>query len=93
MRDVFGERLPHDTDVKIVCADPVGDEYQRDFVKRFYSARGRAELITRQLQVRFGPLRGEVRFQLAWSSPEELDAIGDRLLTAASLQEALASKS
>jgi hypothetical protein len=43
--------------------------------------------------MRFGALSEIVRKQIASSSIEELDEIGDRLLTAATLEEALALKS
>lgn len=68
---------------------PFKYEYQSDFAKR-YVAQGRAEIVTRQLVARFGPLSDQVKERITSSSSEELDAIGDRLLTAASLQEALA---
>lgn len=79
---------------------PFKYEYQSDFVKG-YVAQGRAEglvqgrvvLVTRQLTMRFGPLGAETKQKIESSSIEELDAIADRLLTAATLQEALAPKS
>lgn len=63
-------------------------EYQSDFAKR-YVAEGRASIVLRQLALRFGPLSPEVQAQIASSSSPELDAIGDRLLTASNLQDAL----
>lgn len=72
---------------------PFKYEYQSDFAKRYVGqgrAEGRAEIVTRQLKARFGSLSEEVKAQIASSSCEELDAIGVRLLTAASLQEVLA---
>lgn len=75
-------------------------EYQSDFAKHYFAkgrseghVEGRAALITRQLTARFGPLSEAVKQQIASSSIEDLDAIGDRLLTAASLEEALTRKS
>jgi Domain of unknown function (DUF4351) len=53
------------------------------------SAAGRADLLGRLLAHRFGPLPGVARERLAAASIEELDAIGERLLTARSLPEAL----
>lgn len=70
-----------------------GNNHTAAFAKRFYNAQGRAQIITRQLTARFGPLSEQVKYDLVWSTPEELDAIGDRLLTAATLQEALTPKS
>ncbi len=45
--------------------------------------------MSRQLARRFGPLTAEVALRVAAASVAELDAIGDRLLTAESLDEAL----
>jgi hypothetical protein len=50
---------------------------------------GRADLVVRQLTLRFGPLPSDVLSRISAASIEELDAIGERLLTAQSLQEAL----
>lgn len=75
---------------------PDGYEYQSDFARRYVAegqAKGRVAIVTRLLSARFGPLSEEVKKQIASRSSEELDAIGDRLLTAASLEEALAPRS
>ncbi|WP_161810363.1 DUF4351 domain-containing protein [Steroidobacter agaridevorans] len=75
---------------------PFKYEYQSDFAKHYVAeglTQGRVALITRLLAARFGSLSDAVRGKIAASTIEELDAIGDRLLTAASLQEALAPKS
>ncbi len=53
---------------------------------------GRAELVARQLTLRFGPLGDDVRARLSAASIEGLDVIGERLLTAQSLQDALGSQ-
>jgi hypothetical protein len=50
---------------------------------------GRTDLLARLLAHRFGPLPAAVHERLASASIEELDAIGERLLTAQSLIEAL----
>jgi hypothetical protein len=79
---------------------PFKYEYQSDFAKH-YVAEGRAQgmaqarvaLVTRLLAARFGLLSEDVKEQVASRSMEELDAIADRLLTAATLEEALAPKS
>jgi hypothetical protein len=76
--------------------DPAKYEYQSDFAKR-YVAQGRAEgalegraaLVLRQLTRRFGPLPPGATERLGATSVDELDAIGERLLTAESLDEAL----
>jgi hypothetical protein len=63
-------------------------EYQSDFARR-YIALGHANLIAKLLTRRFGPLTQEVQTRIAELSLAELDAIGDRLLTAETLHEAL----
>lgn len=50
---------------------------------------GRAELVMRLLTIRFGTLGEEVMARIGTATPEQLDAIGERLLTARTLQEAL----
>lgn len=75
---------------------PDGYEYKSDFARHYMAegrAEGRAAMVTRLLNARFGPLSEEVKKQIASRSSDELDAIGDRLLTAASLEEALAPRS
>ena len=52
-------------------------------------AEGRTDLICRLLVVRFGPLTAEVESRIRRASISELDAIGERLLTVPTLQEAL----
>jgi hypothetical protein len=76
--------------------DPAKYEYQSDFAKR-YVAQGRAEgalegraaLVLRLLTRRFGALPPDAAERLGAASIDELDAIGERLLTAQSLDEAL----
>jgi hypothetical protein len=80
--------------------DPSKCEYQSEFARRYVaqgreegrsegSAAGRADLLSRLLAHRFGPLPGSARERLAAASIEELGAIGERLLTARNLAEAL----
>ena len=74
--------------------DPAKYEYQSDFAKRYVAQgklEGRAALIVKQLTLRFGELNETVQAKIAAASVEELDAIGERLLTAQTLQDALAS--
>ena len=71
-------------------------EYQSDFA-RHYIAKGKAEggqsgraaIVTRLLTIRFGELTETVHSRIAAASIAELDAIGERLLSAATLSEAL----
>jgi hypothetical protein len=70
-------------------------EYQTEFAKRYYGrgrAAGRLELVLRQLTVRFGTLPESIRARLEAASSEDLDRIGERLLTASTLSEALESQ-
>lgn len=80
--------------------DPAKYEYQSDFARRYVAegkaegitqgnAQGRAAMVTRLLTHRFGSLPEDVRSGIAAASIEELDAIGKRLLTAKTLQEAI----
>ncbi len=71
-------------------------EYKTEFAKRYYGqglsegkAEGRAELVLRQLTRRFGDLPEDIRARVRGAGIGELDQIGDRLLTANSLSEAL----
>lgn len=76
--------------------DPAKYEYQSDFARQYVAqgiaqgrAEGRAALVVRQLSLRFGPVSHEVRTRIEEASIAELDEIGERLLTAQTLQEAL----
>jgi Domain of unknown function (DUF4351) len=75
-------------------------EFQSDFAKHYFAAgraegkaegeaHGRAALVLRQLMTRFGLVEGGVIERVERASIEELDAIGERLLTAGTLQDAL----
>lgn len=74
--------------------DPAKYEYQSDFARRYVAqgrVKGRAALVIRQLTLRFGPFPGATQGRIAEASIAELDVIGERLLTARTLQEALDS--
>lgn len=71
--------------------DPRKYEYQSDFAKR-YVAEGRAAMVIQLLGLRFGALPEAAHSQISQASSAELDAIGERLLTARTLQEALGSR-
>ena len=67
-------------------------EYQSEFARRYVAqgqAQGRAALVARQLSLRFGSLPSRIEARIAEASIEELDGIGERLLTAQTLDEAL----
>jgi hypothetical protein len=72
-------------------------EYYSDFAKGYVAqgkregqVEGRAQLVTRLLTLRFGELSADERGKISKASIAELDRIGERLLTSATLQEALA---
>jgi hypothetical protein len=79
--------------------DPAKYEFQSDFARKYVAlgkAEGRAEvqatlssIIAKQLTSRFGPLPEEARAKIAAASLTELEAIGERLLNAKTLSEAI----
>ena len=87
--------------------NPAKYEYQSDFA-RHYVAQGKAEgrlegeadgqragkaaLVVRLLTLRFGALSNELQTRIAQSGVADLDAIGERLLSAATVEEALSSR-
>lgn len=75
-------------------------EYKTEFAKRYYGqglaegkaegkTEGRAEPILRLLSLRFGALPEDAQARIRSAALEELDRIGERLLTAGSLEGAL----
>src|SRR5690606_32513196 len=71
-------------------------QYRSEFARRYVAqgreegrAEGRAALVSRQLEQRFGSLTESARARIVAASITELDAIGERLLTAGTLHEAL----
>jgi hypothetical protein len=93
MRDKL--RLSEAARRALQAMDPAKYEYQGDFARRYVAegeAKGRAALLIRLLALRFGPLAQQVETRLAEASIEELDQIAERLLTARTLDEAIASQ-
>ncbi len=99
-RDILSEALSEAARTALQNMEPGKREYRSEFAKRYYGqglsegeakglAVGRSELVLRQLTRRFGPLPDSVRARIRSASIEELDGVGDRLLTAGSLSEAL----
>ena len=73
---------------------PAGYEFQSDFARHHFArgqAQGRAALVVKQLTRRFGPLTQQVEARITEASIAQLDEIGERLLTAQTLDEALGS--
>ncbi len=84
--------------------DPAKYEFQSDFAKKYIAIgtqegkregtlegqlKGQTDLLVRLLTRRFGALPPPAAARIGAASNDELDAIGDRLLTAQSLEEAL----
>lgn len=72
--------------------NPAKYEYRSEIAKKFIGvghAEGRAALLQRQLTRRFGALPPAAIERLSAATINELDAIGERLLSAATLEEAL----
>jgi hypothetical protein len=92
--DLVSSSLSEAARRELQTMDPAKYEYQSDFAKRYVAqgrAEGRAEVIVRQLTLRFGALPVEAQGRIAEASLAELNTIAERLLTAATLQEALGS--
>jgi hypothetical protein len=75
-------------------------EYQSEFARQYVAegraegratgvAEGRAALIIRLLKLRFGVVDAALESRIHGASIDELDSIGERLLVASSLEEAL----
>ena len=80
---------------ELIIMDPAKYEYQSDFAKRYIGvgrAEGRAAILQRLLTHRFGPFPAPAIERLSSATIDELDAIGERLLSASSLDEALGSQ-
>lgn len=74
----------------------LGFEYQSDFARRYYGqgkAEGQVELILKMLAGRFGPLADTIQTHVRGANNAQLDAIAERMLTAQSLEQALATLS
>jgi len=80
--------------------DPRKYEYQSDFARHYIAlgraegvaegeAHGRLSLLIRQLTSRFGQIDSQTESRIHRASIAELEAIGERLLAARTLQEAL----
>jgi hypothetical protein len=50
-------------------------------------AEGRAEILLRQLSIRFGPVSKRIETRVRKANPEELDRWAERVLTVASIRE------
>ena len=90
--DLIGKPHPEVARRAMQAMNPRNYEYQSDFARRYVAegeAKGRAALIVKLLASRFGSLTRQMETRIAEASIEELDGIGERLLTAQTLDEAL----
>ena len=93
--DILTEALSEAAQRALQSMNPAKYEYRSEFAKRYYGqglAEGRAELILKLLTSRFGELSEAARTAVQAAGIEELDRIGERLLTASSVEEALDSE-
>jgi Domain of unknown function (DUF4351) len=71
----------------------LGYEYQSDFARRYVAqgkTEGRVEIVLKLLALRFGPLTEVIRTHVGSAPDAQLDAVVDTVLTAQTLEEALA---
>jgi Domain of unknown function (DUF4351) len=64
-------------------------EYVSEII-RYYVAKGRVEIVLKQLTLRFGPLSEAVKTRIRGAPDAHLDAVAERVLSAQTLEEALA---
>lgn len=80
--------------------DPAKYEYQSEFARRYFSqstaegkvegqVEGRADIVLKQLALRFGEVPAAVEARIRGAGIEDLDRIATRVLTAQSLDEAV----
>jgi hypothetical protein len=90
--DLIHDSLSKAAQRELRAMNPAKYEYRSEIAKKFIGvgrAEGRAELLQRQLTRRFGPLPPAAVERLSAAAIDELDAIGERLLSAETLEEAL----
>ena len=71
----------------------LGYEYQSDFARRYVAqgkTEGRVEIVLKQLALRFAPLTDAVQDRVRNAQDAEVVAVAERVLTAQTLDEALA---
>jgi hypothetical protein len=78
--------------------NPANYQYQSEFAKRYVAegkvegkAEGRCELLIKQLTLRFGVLPDAAHAQIQRASVAEIDAMGERVLSAQTLEEVMGS--
>jgi hypothetical protein len=76
--------------------NPANYEYQSEFARRYFSqgkaegkVEGKAELLITQATLKFGPVPEELQGRIRAATAAELDRMGGRLISAATLHEML----
>jgi hypothetical protein len=94
--DLVGASLSEAARKALQSMDPAKYEYQSEFARRYVAkgraegtAEGKADLLLRQLALRFGPLAEDVVARVRAASMAELDIFAERVLTAPSLDAVL----
>lgn len=93
--DLVFDSLSEAARKELRAMDPAKYEYRSEFARRYFGqglVEGRAALLQRLLARRFGALPAETTERLSTATIDELDAIGERLLSAQTLDEALGSR-
>lgn len=77
--------------------EPANYEYQSDFATHYFApgvaqgeAQGQAEMLLKLLTLRFGALTPETEARVRAASLDDLNRFAERILTAATVEEALA---
>jgi hypothetical protein len=84
--------LPEAARQALLNMEPANYEYQSEFAKRYVAQgleKGKAELVIKQLTLKFGAVSETNKARLYSMHSDELDAVGERVLTAQSLVEAM----
>jgi hypothetical protein len=71
---------------------PANYEYQSDFARQYFAegrAAGQAELLLKQLHLKFGPLPNAVTSRVQAAGIDELDRWGELVLSAESIEDVL----
>ncbi len=76
----------------LLTMNPGNYQYQSDFAKRYVAegrAEGKAELVLKQISLRFGSISDSVQARIRAATTAELDVMGERVLSAKTLEDVL----
>jgi len=101
--DLVLNSLSEDARRALQAKDPAKYEYQSEFARRYFGqgkaegkaegkVEGRADIVLKQLTLRFGALPEAAEARIRSAGSEELDGIAARVLTARTLDETLATQ-